>query len=301
MKKIILTLTSLSILLLSGCQSATNKEKQNIRNTEQDVTTQKKSADTLTFSEFLKTGTQKKPLIMYASRMKDTFGKDLRIEDAYIFKDNKITTYNTYNTIDNLGEIAQMNDDEIVNLVEQRYDQQVLERIEEIKPRLQQNIENPYNPGPEEHEDKRREFNTKHLKEIEKLSSFDSRTKEEFPYNLIIRTDDTGNNTLLETVQFQFEETSIYDDVTDTDDVDSIKQKLRAESYKTNEIREDSITIYTTYLQDTNLGTVYDSHYKFFLDTDRDILYFSRLDNEGIQFTADQPGKDKKISVDPTE
>lgn len=261
-KKIItLALSCLCLTtLLSACASS-NTQTTNIPST---ASSSKKS--TMTIGEYL--ANDKKPIILFEVKEID---KDTPINSAYVFQNGKVTTYNLSIP---LGDLAKLDTNKIIDLLEDKY-------YKKIQKGYEREIEiwkNDY------------AYSKENIQEfIGRLEEFkpqlDNFGIKSFPYIINLETDSSGNSTSLEHLKFERIEIK-YD------------PRIDAEGHMDMGIRTSSniITVHSY----AGTYSIYDASFAAFHVPDSSFTKFliTPVKNE-ITFELDQPTtKLKSITID---
>ena len=178
-KKIVgLTLTLLaSITLLGACASSNNQT------TSSSSDTSVSQNSTTTIGEYL--ANEEESIVLFEVKEID---KEAYTNSAYVFQDDKVTSYNV--SIQ-LGELVELDNSEIIDLLESQYYSKIQKNYEtEVGNLEKSSYAEDYKQGL-----------------MYTLTSFksklDSFKLEAFPYEIILETDSSGNSTSIEKIKFE--------------------------------------------------------------------------------------------------
>ena len=282
--KIIMGLSSM--VLLTACQSNQTPVSSNEGKSTNENSLEENNSKTLALSDYLALGTKKNPLILYYADPSEGLGKETEVKEIFIIADSMITTYEG-DLFENLGELAKLSDKEILAEIESRYLTNTENAVADNRRRLIENEEYSTTPYKE--------------KAIESLDDLQLHQPTPLPYKLVIFTDDTGNQTSSIRIQFKEERLKLKDGNLEGTDQEVIEELIQKQQYISRYYEYNkTLKLDAPYLDFSQTSTVYDSKYRIFLGTSSDDCYISRLENQSLQITADQPGT-KNIEVDPKE
>lgn len=281
--KIIMGLSSM--VLLTACQSNQTPVSSNEGKSTNESSLEENNSKTLALSDYLALGTKKNPLILYYADPSEGLGKETEVEEIFIIADGMVTAYEG-DLFENLGELAKLSDKEISAEIESRYLINAQKNIEKNRASLKN------------YEYFSSEYTEKALKSIDEIKIH---IPSEFPYKLVLFTDDTGNQTSTIQIRFETEVLGLNDGNLDGLDKEVINGLVEKGAYKSGYyVNDRKLKLDAPYLDFSQTSTVYDSKYRIFLGTSSDDCYISRLEDQSLQITADQPGT-KNIEVDPKE
>lgn len=289
-KKLSLTM-AIACTLLVGCTQNTHKE--NLQNN--DVST---TGEQFTLSEYLKSNNNS-PIWFYVNEDIEDFGKDTSIGEIYVFKDGKVATYNG-KLYSDLGELAQLDDKEIISSIAEKqveYDKTLAkERNDYMKDHLQVTQKNLDNASEDLVDYYQAELDYTN-KVIDSLATFKA-TKQNFSsYELTVSTDNSGNQTEIETLSFSKEILDFPRTVGDGLDTENILKMIDNEAYLWDiKVEEQSYDLEASDISlDANFP-IYDSTYRV-IRIDKNKFLCTRVSDSSIEIIADEPGA-KGIKLD---
>lgn len=291
MKKKLSLIIVIAFTLLVGCTQNTNEETSKNK----DTSTTKEQ---FTLSEYLKSN-ENSQIWFYVNEDIEDFGKDTSVGEIYVFKDGKVATYGG-DLYSNLGELAQLDDKEILSSIADKqvdYDNTLVEgRIEYIKEHLQV-IQKRLESVSEDLVDFYQAELDYTNKVLNSLETFKATNRNFSPYALTVSTDNSGNQTEIESLSFNKEILNIPTSIGDGLYTENILKMIDNETYLWNIKTEEQS--YDLEASDISLGAnfpVYDSTYRV-IRVAKNKFLCTRVEDSSIKIIADEPGT-KGIKLD---
>lgn len=291
MKKKLSLIIVIAFTLLVGCTQNTNEETSKNK----DTSTTKEQ---FTLSEYLKSN-ENSQIWFYVSENIEDFGKDTSVGEIYVFKDGKVATYDG-DLYSNLGELAQLDDKEILSSIADKqvdYDNTSVEgRIEYITEHLQVTQKKLDSASEDLIDFYQAELDYTNKVE-DSLATFKATKRNFSPYTLTVSTDNSGNQTEIESLSFSKEILNIPTSIGDGLYTENILKMIDNETYLWNIKTEEQS--YDLEASDISLGAnfpVYDSTYRV-IRVAKNKFLCTRVSDSSIELIADEPGT-KGIELD---
>lgn len=284
MKKKLNLIIVIVFTLLVGCTQNTNEET--LKN--KDTSTTKKQ---FKLSEYLKSN-ENSPIWFYVNENIEDFGKDTSVGEIYVFKDGKVATYNG-DLYSNLGELAQLDDKEILSSIVDKqvdYDNTLVKgRIEYITEHLQVTQKKLDSVSEDLVDFYQAEIDYTN-RVINSLETFKATKRKFSSYKLTVSTDNSGNQTEIESLSFTKEILDIPNVIGDGLYTENILKMIDSEAYLWDVKTEEQS--YDLEASDISLDAnfpVYDSTYRVIRIAKNKFLC-TRVEDSSIKIIADEPG-----------